>query len=426
MKEEKQRRPVKNRNARSVTSKVHSGSTWVQRVRIQSPPIVLLLSRLTGHDDTWSIHKPQVFFRPFRTFYYFLPQVKKCLKILEKRWGKANVEGSVEKAIAVERTQAKLDVEIKAERLIEEDANENDTRDISDPESEDGFVLNDNVGPMDPEDAVAGEITDSVIALRHLRKYVQFVEENIMPDWEKAATITHRRVRFLDLYMYFQPGELLYVPPKSNSLKQDGVKMYQTAWRLYSKTLDTVLDDHPDDFQPIGQLRANRQLDLIAYYIDYNGHSYGPVERTWQIKYYEGEQDITTLEIYPMRFLKDCDKMKTELHAQGIAFQRVIRKRHLYYDGWTLAHGPTGNGQDGNSDSESERNDPEHIEGDVIIDFVEGYKAKTSIKMPTFLDSSIDDSDVRKTGYFILPYPLPSCFVLCTPTTPYILPKLET
>ncbi|TVY45132.1 hypothetical protein LSUB1_G000711 [Lachnellula subtilissima] len=169
--------------------------------------------------------------------------------------------------------------------------------------------------------------------------------------------------------------------------------MYQTAWRLYSKMLDTVLDDNPDDFQPIGQPRANRELCLFAYYIDYNGHSYGPVERTWEIKYYEGEKDITTLEIYPMRFLKDCDKMKTKLHVQGIAFQRVIRKRHLYYDGWTLAHGPTGNGQGGDSDSESERNDPEHIEGDVIIDFVEGYKAKTSIKMPTFLDSPMDDSD---------------------------------
>ena len=33
---------------------------------------------------------------------------------------------------------------------------------------------------------------------------------------------------------------------------------------------------------------------------------------------------------------------------------------------------------------------------------------------------------VRKTGSLILPYPLLSCFVLCTPTTPYILPKLET
>ncbi|TVY45131.1 hypothetical protein LSUB1_G000710 [Lachnellula subtilissima] len=208
-KEQKQRKAVKNRNARSVRSKVNSGSTWVQRVRIQSPPIVLLLSRLTGHDDTWSINKPQVFFRPFRTFYYFLPQVKKCLRILEKRWGKANAEGSVENATAVERIQAKLDVEIKAELVIEEDANENDTGDISDPESEDGFALNDDVGPMDPEEAIAGEITDSVIALRNLRKYVQFVEENIMPDWEKAATNTHRRVRFLDLYMYFQPGELL-------------------------------------------------------------------------------------------------------------------------------------------------------------------------------------------------------------------------
>ncbi|CZR60280.1 uncharacterized protein PAC_10176 [Phialocephala subalpina] len=236
--------------------------------------------------------------------------VKKCLKVLEKRYAKADGQGDVGQTLTDEKTGAKPDADGKAGgQAVEGESKQNDAGDLSDTDGEEGFAMNENVGPIDPEGAIAGE-ADSLTALRH-------------------------------------PS-------------------------------------------------ANRQLDLIAYYIDYNGFSYGPVENTWEIRWYEGERDITSFDIYPMQFYKDCEKLKTKLHDQGKAFQNVIAKKHPYYDGWTLANGPTGNGQDGEADSESDKSvriEPEHIEGDVIIDFVEGYKARSTIKMPTFLDSSLDDSD---------------------------------
>jgi len=39
---------------------------------------------------------------------------------------------------------------------------------------------------------------------------------------------------------------------------------------------------------------------------------------------------------------------------------------------------------------------------------------------------NLDDFTVRITGSLILPYPLLSCFVSCTPTTPYIFPRKGT
>jgi hypothetical protein len=48
-------------------------SYWIQRVRIQSPQLIRLLSRLTGHHDEWPIDEPRTFFAPFRAFYYYLP-----------------------------------------------------------------------------------------------------------------------------------------------------------------------------------------------------------------------------------------------------------------------------------------------------------------------------------------------------------------
>ena len=73
-----------------------------------------------------------------------------------------------------------------------------------------------------------------------------------------------------------------------------------------------------------------------AYHIDYNGSYYGPVESRHFINYYEGEKDITTLDIYPMRFVKDSQQVKNRLYDQGKTFQNMIKNKHLHYDGWTL------------------------------------------------------------------------------------------
>ncbi|PYH74727.1 ATP-binding protein [Aspergillus vadensis CBS 113365] len=86
-----------------------------------------------------------------------------------------------------------------------------------------------------------------------------------------------------------------------------------------------------------------------------------------------------------MRFAKDFEGMKKSLQDQGSQFQNVVRERHLYYDGWTLVHGPT-------ADPDSEpRIASEHIDGDVIIDFLEGYKAESSLSSPSFDGLTVSD-----------------------------------
>lgn len=70
---------------------VDGESMWIQRVRIQSPQLVLLLSRLTGHCDKWATGHPRTFFQPFRAFHHYLPQLKECLRILQSRWASEDV-----------------------------------------------------------------------------------------------------------------------------------------------------------------------------------------------------------------------------------------------------------------------------------------------------------------------------------------------
>ncbi|KAJ0415217.1 hypothetical protein BJY00DRAFT_266712 [Aspergillus carlsbadensis] len=368
----------RRREATWLKSSMHPDQTWAHRVRIQSAPLMLLLSRLSGHSDLWSFETAKAFFRPFRAFYYLLPQVKACLAILEEKW--AEIEARGEDADEENATAAEGDRDFAKEHEI---GAEDDLR--SEAGSEPGGDK--HIG-MDPHEAVNGPIADSVMALRHLRTYVEFVETEIIPMWNRAAGTAHRKVRWSDLWMTFQQGELLYVPPSSDSSQSSdstkaadsaiasgsGVKMYQNVWRLYSLVRDKVRDGDPDDVSS----NSKRLIHLFAYYIDYDGSFYGPVKHQFSIRDYEGEKDITSLPVYPLRFAKDADKLKAKFLAQGEQFRDLIKKKHLYYDGWTLTHGPIG---------DADNRPPvisEHIDSEVIVDFVEGYKADASLTPPLF------------------------------------------
>ena len=71
---------------------------------------------------------------------------------------------------------------------------------------------------------------------------------------------------------------------------------------------------------------------MFAYYIDYDGTSYGPVRHCFKIAPYEGEMEIVALPCYPTRFVDDPDLVKT-LQQEGAKFRDCITKRHLSYDG---------------------------------------------------------------------------------------------
>ncbi|KAI1157218.1 hypothetical protein F4825DRAFT_468016 [Nemania diffusa] len=280
---------------------VDGNSYWIQQVRIQSPQLILLLSRLTGQRDKCSTGKPFTFFAPFCCFYYHLQQLKECLKLLEAHWPAGE-------ASALPNNQTEAENSLRRDGL--------------------------------DEMAVLGDVIDSHITRVHLTTFVDFLEKHIMPLWHQAA-----------------------------GTKSQSNTMYQTTWRIFSLSLFLSSD-------VVYGVKNNvkRTLGVEAYYLDYDGISYVPVYRTFNIKDFEGERDIATLEIYPLRFIKDGEGIKKTLHERGTWFRQAITEKHLSCDGWTLTCGPTG--------ISSELQSPlsvDHIDGDVIIDFVEGYKSERSL-----------------------------------------------
>ncbi|KAI1116627.1 hypothetical protein F5Y14DRAFT_448786 [Nemania sp. NC0429] len=361
------RRSRGKRDIRTPTPKsklvVDEDSYWMERVRIQSSQLILLLSRLTGHRDKWATGRPRTFFRPFQCFYYFLPQLKECLQLLKAHWPAGGGP-----TLSVGQTNAKSN---QKRDSIDSDpgdnrgpkASSNSSDDDSDSDSDDDGLA--GLGPMTPEMAVSGDFIDSPITLAHLTRFIDFIEKHIVPMWRRAAGTSQRKFRYSDLIMAFQPGDLLHSLPADTDNNRSN-KMYQTAWRLRALSISKVSHNTPDDK---AQKVPEPVIDVYAYYIDYDGISYVPIMHTFSIWRFEGERDITTLEIYPLRFMEEIDRVTDALQQQGTWFCQAITEKHLSCDGWTLTCEPNGN------TSESNALVVEHIDGDVIIDFVEGYKS---------------------------------------------------
>jgi hypothetical protein len=173
--------------------------------------------------------------------------------------------------------------------------------------------------------------------------------------------------------MSYQPGELLYVPSPSETTQDqiwpEPLPMSQNIWRLHTISRDQFQEVYNCDMSAT----TGQELDLWSYYIDFNGVSYEPYTRRFSIKAYEGFRDITTLQIYPLRFHKDAEKLLESRREVGQLFQKALTEQHLYYEGWTLTHEPTQNPQ------LQDRGNSEHIEGQVMIDFVEGHKSDSDL-----------------------------------------------
>lgn len=230
---------------------------------------------------------------------------------------------------------------------------------------------------------------------------MKFMQTRLMPlytRFEKADFNTPIKVRYSDLWYLFRHGDILFgrqnhasenveTEPKPSGDKSGsgrlGVSTADTQlWRLHGVVtygVDWRVDDLAE--KPNGKLyRANNSRDLdkytefYVYYIDFDGKSFAPVERTRAVDWYEGEKAITSLPVYPIRFVKDSEQMMRRLRTRGEKFRDLVSQSHptMSYMGWTLTHNPAA--ERINSQLDKPVNFPDHIDSDVVVDFREAYQ----------------------------------------------------
>ncbi|KAI1074235.1 hypothetical protein F5B20DRAFT_596518 [Whalleya microplaca] len=328
------------------------GRVMLHRIRINSPCVIKYLYTAANlkcsGEDAWI---PRTFFRPFRPLLHLHEKMKEDLEKLQNTYG----------------------------------------RDVYSKNST-------------PEPNASNSLIGSKEAFMHMRGYVNFIDKEVIPLWNRFSSTENQEVLFSDLWYLFREGDLIYHPvptdkrklnnPNSSGNASSLLASHQTIWKIYQVITAQVPDD-PDDFDrnPVrsgrehegGMLSNNDTYEysnvtsVWCYYIDFDGEVYSTVHRRFSIPHYEGKTPIKSLLIYPLKYLEDSDKILEKQEASGRHFTSYVHHKHASHYGWTLTHSPTG------SVFEDIDKHPEHIDSEVIIDFPEAYQKFASWKPDTYV-----------------------------------------
>lgn len=302
------RKGKKYRNIRDATTSAGSDA-WIQRVRIHSPIILQSLREVSPLAE-WEtdLGKPLVFCKPFACFLVTYSKMKKVLLELEER------------------------------------------------------VANIDLHPINGSDQP--DTDHDTTALQHVRCYIKFLEEKIMPMDSMFLGTDKLTIRFDELWYLFKHGEVIYTTSTPSKKTEDHVALghggedenFQTTFILHHRNYDSS-----DHLPP-----ESRTMSLWATCIDHNGKTFGPRMTTITMKGWSGNRDIRQLPAYPLRFRENVEDFVGMLQDRAKKYKACFEQRHVAYDGWTVS--------DPLLEVSYRKEAPLYIDGDIIIDFGETYK----------------------------------------------------
>ncbi|RDW60320.1 hypothetical protein BP5796_11926 [Coleophoma crateriformis] len=328
--------PTSTRNVRVG----QSSTKVITRVRIQSPSLLLVLSRVMEED--WE-SRPRTFLSPFRPLIAYHAQICQVLSDLEIKLGQ------------------QADTPVTAHTP----ASRGETSDQED---------DDEVRSWD----------DGTAVLAELRSYVEFMSREIIPIYHRFEALdetSDARVRFEDLWCLFRVGETIIRPCGVGADKDiDNLVLGNRYWRVYAlrPAWPKYRVAAPDPRRYISADDEMASFGVQCYYIDYTGDEFCAVSATFEIQPYDGERPIKSLKVFPQRFLPNHEAKLTASIEVSKLFLRNIEMRHTSYNWWTLTLDPLG---EPTTDSEGNiLRRPEYVDSEVIVDFVEAFQACPSWK----------------------------------------------
>ncbi|KAJ5935487.1 hypothetical protein N7466_005034 [Penicillium verhagenii] len=174
---------------------------------------------------------------------------------------------------------------------------------------------------------------------------LQFLEDEVIPLSPKNGT----KIRFAYLPYIFKLGDTLFVSgaEKGSRTNPDALirRTDQRLWRLYR--IKRAGKDKKDSFL------------VKAYAIDYDGENYICQKRKFWIPPYDGEQEISSLVVFPLKYLENAEQIRVDTRAQG--------KKFVEYQQGLLTH--LGWGADLETGDDSSQ--LQYVSGDVVVDMAE-------------------------------------------------------
>lgn len=311
-----------------------------ERIRINSPWILHILAGIDKHIDAAG---PIVMLRPFKFLIHYENQIKDSIRVLE------NQPNGPETTIPPDQS---------AESLTSEPSSK--TYEVS---------------------TASQDIETRQLTLQHMRCLTEFIDRYIKPTVDRLENNSDGKIQFRDLWYIFRPGENIYMPlrlprgPVSLDAAMTTPEIFQDRYNMMWRVTGTG-GGRPN--LSVGQSRnaslKPNPFKVNCYYIDFDGKYFCPTTHTFSIMPFKGKRDITSLDFFPVRFLKAAQHtIKDHLTKGKAIFDNIATFTHYYYAGPTLAAQPCGCPiQDGPLHQE-------HVESEVIVDF-----RMTLIKNPSW------------------------------------------
>lgn len=379
---------TENPQTRKTTAMVLGQNPLPERIRINSGAILMILSKILGSTDLKleaTGRESVLLIRPFKALIYCEQRLRDWCAGLEKKFNKATLKSN-EDTTATARgssppdeimeeddsrstepagTESKhistssLDSDasplannsvVTKEEIKEHhiDTSANDDKPEASEKKEDTGKEDDDAGSVtsvssqdsgsSTSSSRVSHITKSEKALEHLKCLIEFMDTNISGKIAYVRSDDCRTVFFSDLWHFFRPGMEVVRP--------DGKQAYRVvhvtsaphrvvpAWQSWYSG--------PNQ----GKKRVKAAFSITCVYVDFDGKQLGPVTRTFDIKRFEGQRDVTSLEVYPLRYhrLSRADTSEAEWKelqqypVEQRFRQKLIRRgvKHMYYDGPTL------------------------------------------------------------------------------------------
>jgi hypothetical protein len=326
------------------------GSRLFGRIRINSQHILDVLSEITN------LFLPQrcQMLHPYKVIIDNLVKIKDYMKVLEDELEKAKTV--IQTVTQTKQPKQPEDIKSKHEP-------------VSMKQHADAHTEGKTMKSKEERDLeVAQEKVD------HYRCFMELLETNLALEIDVAKAIktgTAARIMFCHLWHLFPPGETIYYqkanrdepPQAAQILKVSGGRAkLPSSSRWFNVSISDFVktrltraiqyferDDRKKTYQKVSP------FTIDAFHLDFDGKKFRPFQVKYEIPKYPGEFPITSLPVFPLRFLAESRRAATMslLIKRGLNFRNLaaVESAHREFRGRTL-------------DPE-----PEDIDGRVIIDF---------------------------------------------------------
>lgn len=192
---------------------------------------------------------------------------------------------------------------------------------------------------VDPED-----LTRSPMALDHLKCLLSFIDSYILARQNYLDSHDCRKVFFPDLWYLFRPG--------MEVIGRDGKQAYRVV--KVTSPRHRVVPAWQTWLWGSGDKKKKALFSLTCVYIDFDGHRIGPVSDRFDFKKFDGETEVTSLPVYPLRLhsmtrnnfseaewlslgsFSPESRYRQKLINRGAKFLEVAGVKSMFYAGPTL------------------------------------------------------------------------------------------